>query len=164
MKAEALRALRDAILACDSYRHEAAQFYGLSVLEAQAIGHLSAEPELGAGELARRLNLTPGSVTALVDRLQQAALIERRPHPSDRRRTLITLSDRGRGLAQDSYRWFDHALDDIHPDDFPEVTRLLSLLAVNLRRQAAVVAAASSSSSAGGLAPDEVLETVQQQG
>lgn len=40
---------------------------------------------LTAGELARRLNLTTGSVTAMVDRLERIGFVERRRSVSDRR-------------------------------------------------------------------------------
>jgi DNA-binding MarR family transcriptional regulator len=41
-------------------------------------------------ELARQTGLTSGATTAMLDRLEKAGLIERRPNPNDRRGTLIT--------------------------------------------------------------------------
>lgn len=46
---------------------------------------------LTAGEIGARLGLTSGSVTALVDRLVRAGLVERAPDPADRRRALVVL-------------------------------------------------------------------------
>jgi DNA-binding MarR family transcriptional regulator len=46
--------------------------------------------------LATALKVTPRNVTGLVDALEAAGFVTRRPHPSDRRATLVTLTDRGR--------------------------------------------------------------------
>ena len=63
---------------------------GISVPEMLALEHLDADGSLGPSELARRLQLTTGAVTALVDRLEAGGHVERTPHPSDRRRVVIT--------------------------------------------------------------------------
>ncbi|MEI8080033.1 MAG: MarR family transcriptional regulator, partial [bacterium] len=55
-----------------------------------ALEHLDADGSLGPSELARRLQLTTGAVTALVDRLEASGHVARAPHPSDRRRIVIT--------------------------------------------------------------------------
>ncbi len=46
-----------------------------------------------------RLQVHPTSVTNTVDRLEAAQLVKRVPHPSDRRATLIEITDAGRELA-----------------------------------------------------------------
>lgn len=50
--------------------------------------------------IGSRLQVHPTSVTNAVDRLEAAGLVERTPHPSDRRTTLVEISDSGRRLAQ----------------------------------------------------------------
>jgi DNA-binding MarR family transcriptional regulator len=47
------------------------------------------------GELAERSQLTNQSVGYLVDYLEQHGYVERRPDPSNRRATLVCLTDRG---------------------------------------------------------------------
>lgn len=50
---------------------------------------------------AGRLGLTtPRDVTALVDALEDGGWVTRGPHPTDRRATLITLTDRGATAAE----------------------------------------------------------------
>ncbi len=49
--------------------------------------------------IGQRLQVHPTSVTNAVDRLEAAGLVERRPHPTDRRATLIHLTDEGRDVA-----------------------------------------------------------------
>ncbi|MRH88924.1 MarR family transcriptional regulator [Nocardia sp. SYP-A9097] len=46
-----------------------------------------------------RLQVHPTSVTNTVDRLEAAGLVKRVPHPSDRRATLIEITDAGRELV-----------------------------------------------------------------
>ena len=45
--------------------------------------------------LARTLNVTPRNVTGLVDALEANGFVDRRPHPTDRRATLVTLTELG---------------------------------------------------------------------
>jgi len=51
------------------------------------------------GLLSRELGLSPAAVTALVDRLVAAGLVERRPDPGDRRRVHLLLTEQARALA-----------------------------------------------------------------
>jgi DNA-binding MarR family transcriptional regulator len=45
--------------------------------------------------LAVALNVTPRNVTGLIDALEATGFVERRRHPSDRRATLVTLTELG---------------------------------------------------------------------
>jgi len=49
--------------------------------------------------IGSRLQVHPTSVTNAVDRLQGAGLVERLPHPTDRRATLVAITDEGRTVA-----------------------------------------------------------------
>lgn len=62
---------------------------GLSVPELIALEHLDHEGTVGPSELAHRLQMTTGAVTALADRLEASGHVIRAPHPSDRRRVLL---------------------------------------------------------------------------
>lgn len=46
-------------------------------------------------DLSARLGVTPRNVTKLVDSLEEEGLLEREPHPHDRRVTLIRLTAQG---------------------------------------------------------------------
>jgi DNA-binding MarR family transcriptional regulator len=50
--------------------------------------------------LAADLRVTPRTITALVDGLVATGFVTREPHPSDRRATLVTFTERGRTTAQ----------------------------------------------------------------
>jgi DNA-binding MarR family transcriptional regulator len=62
---------------------------GVSVPELLALEHLGDRAGVGPGELARLLQLTSGSVTALVDRLEASGRAVRAAHPGDRRRVVV---------------------------------------------------------------------------
>jgi DNA-binding MarR family transcriptional regulator len=50
-------------------------------------------------DLGEQLGATPRNMTAIVDALEEAQLVVRRPHPTDRRATLIELSEVGTQAA-----------------------------------------------------------------
>ena len=54
------------------------------------------------GDLASALDVTPRSVTALVDGLEGEGLVRRQPHPTDRRATMIELTDSARDAVDRS--------------------------------------------------------------
>jgi DNA-binding MarR family transcriptional regulator len=64
--------------------------------------HFSKEGILPLGKMGDRLMLHQASITNLVDRLEQQHLVERVPHPTDRRTTLAQLTDEGRATVVDA--------------------------------------------------------------
>lgn len=66
---------------------------GLGHSEMSATEHLQQASEAGLTpkQLGERLGLSSGAVTALVDRLEKAGYAERRPHPRDRRSSVVNL-------------------------------------------------------------------------
>lgn len=61
--------------------------------------HFSRRGALPINKVSTRLQVHPTSVTNAVDRLEQAGLVERQPHPTDRRTTLVAITPPGRQLA-----------------------------------------------------------------
>jgi DNA-binding MarR family transcriptional regulator len=66
---------------------------GLTPHEVLALEHLGMDGPLGPTELGRRLAVTTGAVTALLDRLARRDYIRREPHPQDRRRLRPMVAD-----------------------------------------------------------------------
>ena len=64
--------------------------------ELLALEHLGMEGPLGPTELAWRLHMRTGAMTALLDRLEEQGRIARRPHASDRRKVVVHLTEHGR--------------------------------------------------------------------
>lgn len=69
---------------------------GVSVAELLALENLESGDGLGPSELARRLQLSTGAVTALLDRLEASGRVARASHPNDRRRIVVTRTDKAR--------------------------------------------------------------------
>lgn len=76
----------------DRMRAALAGVAGISATGLDALEHLEADGPLTQRQLGERLSLTSGAITMLVDRLEQAGWVRRRPHPSDRRYVLVELS------------------------------------------------------------------------
>jgi len=82
--------------------------------------------------LAAALDVVPRSVTSLVDDLERARLVERRPDPTDRRATLVVLTGDGRAVLADAdrqrRRHAEQLLARLAPAERGELLRLLHRL------------------------------------
>ena len=71
---------------------------------------------LSLKQLSEAVSLAHSTVSGIVDRLVQQGLIERQPHPTDRRKILIALSQDGRDRLNDDRRrrvsWLAEAITD----------------------------------------------------
>ena len=81
---------------------------GLTASRAEVIYVLDRDGELVQRALADALRCTPRHVTGLVDRLQDAGLVARRPHPRDRRAISVGLTAAGAETA----RWMTESRHD----------------------------------------------------
>lgn len=75
-----------------------------------------------------RLQLHPTSVTNIVDRLQGDGLVRRTPHPTDRRATLVEITESGSVLleaATKSVTAIDFGMSGLTPEQEIELTELL---------------------------------------
>ena len=141
---QAVAALREVILAGERYRQAASTYLGLDVSGSQAVSYLYTRGEIGQTELGTLLGFTTSSVTALVDRLERDNIARRRPHPTDRRRTLVGLTDQGTDAVRDTGRWLVRAFDHVDPAALPELAQALAAVAADLSTQAQDLAAARS--------------------
>jgi DNA-binding MarR family transcriptional regulator len=86
-------AVRQVTLAVQRYRLRAARAgFDMGATEMMALSQLFTKGPCTPTELSAFLSMTTASVTALLDRLERAGHIERRPHPTDRRRVLVELN------------------------------------------------------------------------
>jgi DNA-binding MarR family transcriptional regulator len=73
---------------------------GLTESRAHLVWQLQQRGPCTQATLAADLHVTPRTITALVDGLVATGFVTREPHPSDRRATLVTFTERGRATAQ----------------------------------------------------------------
>ncbi len=130
---DAVRNLRHLILAGEHYRQVVAEAIGLGTTESQALSYLAVHGESGQSVLARDLGLTSSASTALVDRLERQGVCERVRHPSDRRRLIVRLTERGNAVVRESHQWLAATLEQIDPLELERVSDLLAVLPDDLR-------------------------------
>jgi DNA-binding MarR family transcriptional regulator len=74
--------------------------YELSGPRMRLLAAMSDQPRTRMGDLAARLGLTARTITTLVDALEREGLLARRSDPTDRRATLLELTETGRSYLE----------------------------------------------------------------
>jgi DNA-binding MarR family transcriptional regulator len=78
----------------DDFDRESARLLGINETDLRCLEILMREePGATPRQLADRLGLTTGSVTSMLDRLEQAGYLTRTPHPSDRRKLIVRATE-----------------------------------------------------------------------
>ena len=75
---------------------------GLSDTQLAALAALERHSAMTPGELAEHEKVQPPSMTRVITALEELGLVMRAPHASDRRQVVLTVTDRGRELVQQS--------------------------------------------------------------
>ncbi len=105
----------------------------------------AAETELTMGALSARLMVTSGNVTGLVNAMEKDGLVVRRPHPDDRRSTLIGMTEVGRALfgrmAPAHAQWIEQAMAGLDRREVSQLWEVLGYLKASVRGAAAAPAA-----------------------
>ncbi|WP_204113313.1 MarR family winged helix-turn-helix transcriptional regulator [Shimia biformata] len=87
-------------------------------------------------DIASALSVTKRNVTQLVDGLEAEACVARQAHPSDRRVTLVSITDGGRAKLRDAgeshFRAVDALAAKLPPDDQAMLAKLLDKLSDQL--------------------------------
>ena len=116
---------------------------GLTLSQLRVL-HLLRDHPTSCGHLAEHLGITASTATALIDRLVRRGLIERRPHPGDRRVTELALSEAGRSLidaaAARKGGEVRAAVEELTPSDREHLAELLDHLATRIQSAEARVA------------------------
>jgi DNA-binding MarR family transcriptional regulator len=121
--------LRDLVLGADR-RRDVTDALGMSFARVKALRHLLERPMTGR-ELATDLSTDPPFVTVMVDDLEQRGLVERTPHPTDRRAKLVTLTPAGRKAANKANRILGEpppALRELPAEDLAALERIVAAL------------------------------------
>ncbi len=103
---------------------------------------LSHNEGINQGGLADILEVEPITLCRMVDRLQDAALIERRRDPGDRRAWNLYLSDEGRARIEElrplSEEMLAVAMDGVSNDEREVLARALHKIRDNILKQEAI--------------------------
>lgn len=71
----------------------------LTTAQLRALAALDKSDAVTAGQLAKAARLNPGSVTAMVDNLEERGIVQRSADERDRRVSMISLTDAGRAVV-----------------------------------------------------------------
>lgn len=108
---ELARAVRELVLAAERFRVRwARDILGVGGTELITLGTVLLEGPQTPSQLAARAGITTASATELLDRLTQVGLVQRAPHPNDRRKVLVSLTPRASTAVRKIYRRLDDVL------------------------------------------------------
>lgn len=128
-----LHAVRQLYGAMDRFDSRTGAALGIDRTAVRAV-NLMEHGAVSPGEIGERLGLTSGSVTALLDRLEGAGLIERRASPSDGRRRDAALTAAAHRRASRHYAALGvaiaRAFEDRSPEELAAASAALAALAV----------------------------------
>jgi len=101
IRREVLFQLTDVARAMRTYFDQRAREHGMTRAQWGALLRLERQEGMTQAEMAESLEIQPISLARLIDRLCDQRLVERRPHPTDRRANRLYLTASGRArLAQ----------------------------------------------------------------
>ena len=126
----AWRAMSDLVLDHDR-KGAVSEALDLSFARVRALRRLAPKP-LTLRALADRLSADPPYVTLIVDDLEKRGLVQRTPHPQDRRAKLVQLTAAGRAAAARADEILDEppaALAAAPAEDLAALMRVLERLA-----------------------------------
>ena len=126
---EAWQAMADLVLN-NERRREVSEQVGLSFGKIRALRRIARRP-MPMSELASLLSVDPPNLTALVDDLEAAGLVERQAHATDRRVKLVVATADGAALAHQADEILARppaSLSALPADDLESLVQILAQL------------------------------------
>jgi DNA-binding MarR family transcriptional regulator len=125
-----LRLLTCSTLVETSIRRRLRDRFETTLPRFDVLAQLERSPQgMTLSELSRRLMVSNGNITGLVERLVEDGLLTRTPLPEDRRVQMVALTPRGRAdfseMAEAHAGWISDMFQGLTPED---ITLLLGLL------------------------------------
>jgi DNA-binding MarR family transcriptional regulator len=112
---------------------------GVSYPRLRLLGALHTMGPMVMSSLSTELGVTARNITALVDGLEGEKLVSRRPHPTDRRATMIALTARGERTCAEFWAERMSAMgeifDELTDGDRSSLLRLMEKLMGSLKRR-----------------------------
>ena len=109
---------------------------GVTGPQARLLLTLNRQPGENQGFYAERLEVEPITLCRMVDRLEEASMVERRPDPADRRAWQLHLTDKSRKVVEKLQQRVDSLVEDmlagLTSAERSEFARLLKVVGSNL--------------------------------
>jgi DNA-binding MarR family transcriptional regulator len=132
---EVIAAIRASQTATDAFDHAVADYVGLDRAAFRCLDILDQEGPMTAGRLAERARLSPGAMTALLDRLERRGLARRTRDTKDRRRVLVEVTPELRQMAAQVYGTPDEGANALAAYTTEQLEFLLGFLRGNVAYQ-----------------------------
>ena len=104
----------------------------VTLTQLSAMASLQRHGPMTPGELAACEHVQPPSMTRVVAALAEQGFVERSPHPSDGRQTVVTLTEAGRGYVDAEVsareRWLDAQLAQLTADERNVLSRAVQII------------------------------------
>jgi len=104
----------------------------LSDTQLAALAALERNAAMTPSALAEHEKVQPPSITRVIGALEERGLIQRMPHPSDRRQVVLAVTDQGRDLVAQIRRlreaWLARRLRELSSDERATLTQALPIL------------------------------------
>jgi len=95
------------------FHQTAAAKLGLGVTDMKTVSTLLQEGSMTPGQIAKRLSLTTGAITNVIDRLESVDLVKRGPDSNDRRKVIIELNREKLESGENIYESMGQAFDSL---------------------------------------------------
>jgi MarR family transcriptional regulator, transcriptional regulator for hemolysin len=113
---------------------------GLTRSQCSVLAHLARHEGIQQGGLAEILEVEPITLTRILDRLEEAELVERRAHPTDRRIRLLHLTPKAHPLLGEIFSigaaTREEALEGVAEAERDQLFAILSAMKANLLAKA----------------------------
>ena len=91
--AQVIRGAREFSIGTVLFHRAVGQILGVNVTDMKCLDMMTLQGSATPSQLAAHTGLSSGATTAMIDRLERAGLVERQPHPKDRRGTILVLTE-----------------------------------------------------------------------
>ena len=117
----------------DTVRQRLREAFGITLPRFDLMAQLEREPQgLSMGELSRRMMVTGGNVTTIVDQLENEQLVQRQTQAGDRRSFTVSLTAAGRkafsAMAREHEEWVVDMLSSLSERQQDQLYKLLGSL------------------------------------
>jgi DNA-binding MarR family transcriptional regulator len=124
--------LRDAIYRFNRRSRQTRPVGELTVAQVSALTSLGLSGALTPSELAETERVQPPTMTKLVARLEERGLVQRTPHPTDRRQVILSATEAGRAVLAQYERardeWLSRRLAELSQEEREILRRAAEIL------------------------------------
>jgi DNA-binding MarR family transcriptional regulator len=124
--------LRDAIYRFNRRSRQTRPVGDLTIAQLSALTSLELGGALTPSELAEVERVQPPTMTKLVAKLEERGLVQRTPHPTDRRQVILSATESGRAILAQFERardeWLSRRLAELSPEEREVLRRAAEIL------------------------------------